>query len=249
MKKLTINFLKADLRMPHLMFWDWMFPLILIIAFSLFVKSQEFSSFLLPGFVSLFILQSIIFSLPYRLAQYREQGILDLISKKGSPTKLLTGFYLSRIVILVIQTALVIVLGTFSLGVTLDVNGVMLLASLAISILLFLLLGSLCGWIVKSQNSALGLAQAVYFWLLGTSGIFYPIEKSPEFLKILAQISPLYYVNNLWSHALVRQEIDILGNAGASGIFLILFLAVLAVLVKGIKKGGPKHETVAQVEK
>ncbi|MFF2482367.1 ABC transporter permease [Paenibacillus sp. NPDC058071] len=249
MKKLTVHFLKADLRMPHLVFWDWMFPLILIVAFSLFVKSQQFSSFLLPGFVSLFILQSIVFSLPYRLAQFREQGILALIAKKGSPAKLLAGFYLSRVFILIVQTALVIVLGKITLGVSLNINWLLLPVALTISVVLFLLLASLCGWVVKSQNAALGLAQAVYFGLIAASGIFYPIEKSPELLSIAAQFSPLYYVNNLWSSALLRQDINVVGSVGASGAFLLLFLFVLAALVKGAKRSSPQHRASAQVEK
>lgn len=233
--------------MPQLMFWDWLFPLILILAFSIFVKSQEFSSFILPGLVSLFILQSIIFSLPYRIAQFNEQGILSLIRKKGYPVKLLTGFYLSRVVILIVQISLVIVLGTLSLGVKLNVNGGLLVLAFTVSVLLFLLLASLCGLIVNRQNAALGLSQAVYFLLLAASGIFYPIDKSPDLLQFLSRFSPLYYINNLWSEALVEQGSSIAGDLGIISIFLAVFLAALMLLIKGSRKEGPEHASIAQV--
>ncbi|KGE19797.1 hypothetical protein PWYN_10945 [Paenibacillus wynnii] len=234
--------------MTQLMFWDWFFPLIMILAFSLFIKSQEFSQFILPGLVSLFFLQSIIFSLPYRLAQFNEQGILSLIRQKGSSVKLLSGFYLSRVVILTVQIVLVIVLGALSLGLTLQVNWGVLVLSFGLSMFVFLLLATFCGWIVKKQNAALGLSQAIYFLLIGTSGVFYPIDKSSGLLQILSRFSPLYYINNLWTEALFKQGARLSGDLGALGIFLILFLLGVAWLIKGKKKKGVrKYAGVAQV--
>lgn len=247
MKKLTVNFLKADLRMPQLMFWDWLFPLILILAFSLFVSSQEYSKFILPGLVSLFILQSIIFSIPYRIAQFNEQGILALVRKKGHLSKLLTGFYLSRVLILSIQTVLVIVLGKLFLGVALSIGWGVLILSFTVSIILLLLLATFCGLIVKRQNAALGLAQAIYFSLIATSGIFYPIYKSPDVLQFLSAFSPLYYINNLWTEALFKHGAGIVGDLGALGIFLVLFLLALVLFSKGAKKEVRKGANIAQV--
>ena len=160
MKKTVLNFLKADLRMPQLMFWDWLFPIILIFAVSLFVKSSALSKFLLPGLVGLFIMQSIIFSIPYRIAQFNEQGILDLVRKKGSIVKLYFSFFLSRILILIIQVALIIVLGKVIFEVKLDLNIPILLITFVISAVTFMLLATICGISVKSQNAALGISQA-----------------------------------------------------------------------------------------
>lgn len=247
MKKLVLNFLKADLRMPQLMFWDWMFPLILIVAFSLFVGSQEYSRFVLPGLVSLFILQSIIFSLPYRIAQYNEQGIVALVSKKGNLTKLLTGFYLSRVVILLLQTVLVVVLGQICLGVTLVVGWGTLAVSFIVSVLVFLLLATFCGLVVKRQNAALGLAQAIYFSLIATSGIFYPMDKSPEVLQALSYVSPLYYINNLWTEALFNQGVSTVTDLMALGIFLAIFIVALVIYSKGAKREVSQPANIAQV--
>lgn len=247
MKKLVLNFLKADLRMPQLMFWDWIFPLILILAFSLFVGSQEYSQFVLPGLVSLFILQSIIFSLPYRIAQYNEQGILALVGKKGYLTRLLTGFYLSRVAILFLQTVLVIVLGQISLGVTLVVEWGMLAVSFIVSVLVFLLLATFCGLVVKRQNAALGLAQAIYFSLIATSGIFYPIDKSPDVLQALSHVSPLYYINNLWTEALFNQGVSTVIDLVVLGIFLAIFMVALVIYSKGSKREVSQPANIAQV--
>jgi|GEM_PF-6164587 len=246
MRTLTFNFLKADLRMPQLMFWDWLFPLVLILAFSVFIQSQEFSSFLLPGLVSLFIMQSIIFSLPYRIAQFQEQGILALVKERGNPVKLLTGFYLSRFVILVVQTVAILVIGAWLLKVPLELNiGLMVVAFVAAT-LLFMLLATCCGIVMKKQNAALGLSQAIYFVLIGTSGIFYPMEKSPELLQLVSGFSPLYYVNELWTGALLGDSVGAIRDIGILAIFTVILLILSGLLLRNKRKGKRKYEGIAQ---
>lgn len=246
MKKSIINFLKADLRMPQLMFWDWLFPLIIVIGLSLFMKGTETSIFLFPGLVSLLILQSIIFSIPYRLAQYSERGILKLIKEKGNISKMLLSFYISRALILFIQIFLVIAFGKIALQITLDINWFVLILAVFFSITIFLLIATIIGLLVKTQNSALGIAQAVYFLSMAASGVLYPIEQSPELLKTISGISPLTHVTQLWKKSLLGTQGTIGSELVILVITLILFILVLAIMLRSVK-GGMVHENRARV--
>lgn len=248
MNKSIINFLKADLRMPQLMFWDWLFPLVLVLGFSFFIRGSELSEFIFPGLISLMILQSIIFSVPYRLAQFKELGIFKLIKQKGSVRKLLFSFYVSRVLILFIQIFLIVFLGKEVLQVELTLDWLMLIYALFFSITIFIIIGSICGLIVKTQNSALGISQAIYFLLIGTSGIFYPLDKSPEWLEGISTLLPLTYINKLWRETLFESKI----NLNSEILILIgslIFLLILMVIILRMGKGRMVNESSTPIRK
>lgn len=246
MKRSIVNFLKADLRMPQLMFWDWLFPLLLVLIFSFFIRGSELSEFIFPGLISLMILQSIIFSIPYRLAQFKELGVFKLIKQKGSIGKFLISFYISRILILFIQIFLIILLGSVILQVELSIDWFMLIYALFFSITIFIIIGSICGLIVKSQNSALGISQAIYFLLIGTSGIFYPLDKSPVWLESISTMLPLTYINKLWKETFFGTQ----GNLSFEILILIgslIILLILMAILLRIGKGREVNETSTSI--
>jgi ABC-type multidrug transport system permease subunit len=241
MNRAIFNFLKADLRMPQLMFWDWCFPVILILVIGIFIGETSLSIFLLPGFVSLFLMQSIIFSIPYRLAQYNESGLMRFIKEKGSAIKLIMGFFLSRIFILVLQTFIVILIGKTMMKVDLNMNWGFLIISFLFTVAIFMLISSVLGLKLKTQNAALGLSQAIYFVLIGISGIVYPLENSPELLRKLSAISPLMYISKFWESALYGKRIFQIQDV----LILCAMLAVFTLYVIYMSrsgKGGNSYE-------
>ncbi|MCR5640085.1 MAG: ABC transporter permease [Lachnospiraceae bacterium] len=222
MKKIILNFLKADVRMPQLMFWDWMFPVILIVVIGIFVGKGSLSTFLFPGFLAFFLMQSIIFSIPYRLAQFNETGILRFIREKGSVGKLLFGFYGSRFFIILIQMAIVLLVGKLAMKVEFTINAPIFVLAFVMTLVVFFIIATIIGMLTKTQNAALGLSQAVYFVLIGVSGIVYPLDKSPALLVAISHISPLRYIHELWQIALYNQ-------ASVDGLHLLILLAMSAI--------------------
>lgn len=240
MNKTVINFLKADIRMPQLMFWDWCFPVILILAIGAFIRESDMSVFLLPGLVSLFLMQSIIFSIPYRLAQYNENGLMKLIKDKGNIYKLIISFFQSRLFILLLQTFIVISIGKLLMKVDLNINWGLLGISFLFTVIIFMLISSILGMKLKTQNSALGLSQAIYFILIGISGIVYPMDKSPELLQMISAISPLTYLSRLWESALYG--IRILSWQDISVLSVMMAILVLLVVIASKSNKGEKNK-------
>ena len=111
---------------------------------------------------------------------------MRLIQKKGSIYKLVISFLISRLIILVLQTVIVIFIRKEMMHIKLNINWGFLVASFIITVTIFMMISSLLGLKLKTQNSALGLSQAIYFILIGISGIVYPIEK--DFSNISSQI-------------------------------------------------------------
>lgn len=247
MKKSIFNFIKAEIRMPHLMFWDWIFPLLLVVIISLFIKKNDTAIFLFPGLISLLIFQSIIFSVPYRIAQFKELGIFKLVSLKGSIIKFLISFFVSRVTILLIQIIFMLVIGKWALSLEFNVNFAVLFTSIILSITLFMIVASICGLIVKTQNSALGIAQAIYFLCIGASGIFYPLEKSPEILKTLSNFLPLTYINEIWRVSLYNSSINLQSNLLILSFMFLILLIILYFLM--FSKRRKRNENSTQIKK
>ena len=242
MRKMTINFVKADLRMSHLVFWDWVFPIILILVVSIFLRGSETALFLFPGLLSMIIFQSIIFSIPNRFALFNEQGILKLVREKGDFFKLVISFFISRVLIVVLQIASMLAMGKWIMEVPLKVSVGLTVLSTLLSVVVFFLIATLCGVLVKTQNSALGIAQALYFIFLGVSGTVYPLEKGPEWLAVLSKLSPFTYLNELWDGAVYSTEINLISNVVAP-------LVIALVVGVGLYMFGRKRMNKNYIEK
>lgn len=249
MIKTIVNFLKADLRMPQLMFWDWLFPLIVIGLLGMFINDKQFLTELFPKLIIVMIMQSVIFSIPYRIAQYKENKIIDFIKEKGSILKFLYAFFLSRIIIILIQVVLLFILSYSVLNIEYNANYFMIVIMSFITIIVFLLIGCFAGLLVKTQNAALGLAQAVYFFLIAISGIFYPLAQSPEVIVILSKISPITYLLSGWEYALnlcntfpIDEIIPIL-------VITVVLVLLLIYILKTKEIGEHEHENITQINK
>lgn len=236
MRKAVLNFLKGDIRMPHLMFWDWCFLVILISALGFFISEASVSAFLLPRLISLFLMQSIIFSIPYRLAQFHELGIMRLIGKKGSIYKLVISFFISRLFILVLQTLLVIIVGKEMMEVTLHINGAFFIISFLLTVFIFMMISSIIGLKFKTQNSALGLSQAIYFILIAISGIVYPIENSSHILRKISIVSPIKYLSKFWESAFYGKQKFQLEDVVILFVMSLILSSVVFLAVKSERK-------------
>lgn len=232
MKLLVKNFIKADLRQTNLMFWDWIFPIILIMGFTLFARGESYASFILPSILSFLIFQGVIFSVPYRIAQYKENGVIRLVTEEGSVNKFLLAFLFSRVIIVTFQLIVFFPIGVLLLKPEININFGLLLITYVLGLFTIMLLAIFIGLCAKTENTALGLSQMIYMLSTITSGIFYSLEKSPKILIIVSKFSPLRYFNDLMQGALRNNLNDPIVTIVIMGIFMLGLGASLLLLVK-----------------
>lgn len=196
---MILNFIKADLRQKNLMFWDWVFPFILMIGATFFIGNQANVGDVLGGLIAFLMLQSLIYGFPYRISEYQERGTLQLIAEEGNIIKFIGSFLTARIIIVFIQCLLFIPIGALIMGGHLDIHLGHLLITFISSLIILGGFSLLIGVSVNTQQSALGASQLFYLLFSITSGIFYPLEKSPKLLQQIARFSPLTYVRGLFT--------------------------------------------------
>ncbi|PZD96714.1 hypothetical protein DNH61_05820 [Paenibacillus sambharensis] len=244
---LIVNLIKSAFRDKYLRFWEWIFPPLLMTAFALFIRGELFATFILPGLAAFLLFQGLIYAIPYRLALLRENSLLRIAVEEGSIGMLSSAFVLSRVLISCIQAGLFIPIGIWILQPEIDIRAGWLIAAFAASLFGLGGFSLLVASLSKTVGSALGFAQLFYILLTAVSGIFFPLERSPEFLQLTSSLSPLTYTSEMLSYGLT-------GGGGKPPVEALLFLLLfggaaaavgLLILKRDLAAGRNWNRTVA----
>ena len=73
---------------------------------------------------------------------------------------------------------------------------------------LFSGLGMIIGRFVKEEETADMAGGAITFPMMFLAGTFFPLEQMPKYLQLIAQILPLYYVNEGLRNAMIYTNLD-----------------------------------------
>ena len=162
-------------------------------------RGQGYTGFIVPGIVSLSIMQSALFGLVFTLVRLRNQGVLKrLHATPINPRHYLAGLLFTRLVLLIMQTYVLLLVGIFVSGV--DVSPGYALFWLEVIPLIFLgglvfaSLGLAISGIAKTENTAAPLANIVTLPMMFLSGIFIPHSVIPDWVVAIARWFPLTFL-------------------------------------------------------
>ena len=162
---------------------------------SVSARNLGYIDFLVPGIVGMTVMQLGIFGVAFGFVQLKRTGALRrLFATPTSPAYFLAAQVGSRLVIGFIQVAILIGVGLwFGLQMFGD------WASLAVIVLvgsaIFLAVGfAIAGW-AKNEDQAAPVANLVSLPMMFLSGVFFPRDAMPEFLRGVTSFMPLTYVN------------------------------------------------------
>ena len=158
-------------------------------------RSLDYVDFLVPGVIAMSIMQMGLFSVTFAIIRYRQQGVLRrLRAAPIRPGHFLAGQVITRLMVSVLQT--VVLLGTGVLLLGIEVRG-----SLAVLILLaiiggglFLSIGYALSGFVKSEESAAPIANLIALPMMFLSGVFFSRDNLPVFLETITEYFPLTYL-------------------------------------------------------
>jgi ABC-2 type transport system permease protein len=155
------------------------------------------SSFL-PVLTSILIALSALVSLITIVSIYREGGILKrLRATPLPPVVILTAHVLVKLIFTAITLVAMLLAGRryFPPGVQIPVASFG--AALLFTTWAILSIGFVIASIVPTARFAQPLATVIVYPMLGVSGLFYPIERMPPLLQMIAAVSPLTYAVSL----------------------------------------------------
>lgn len=185
----------------------------------------------IPGMLALGILWLGMFGTAPPLVQMREQGALRRVA--ATPLRrstLLAGQVAFRVTTGMLQAALLLGYGLIAYDLKVATNWLLVIAMALLGTLLFVTLGYLVASLGKSTESVVAIGQVIQFPMMFLSGVLFPMEALPDFLRPLSSALPLTYLGDGLRQTLLGApplyplwlDFTVLGG-------LLLLLAALAV--------------------
>jgi ABC-2 type transport system permease protein len=197
------------------------------------VNQLGYFDFILPGILSMTIMQLGIFGVAFSFVAWKANGALRRI--QATPVHPLYFVFAQatvRMIVTLSTSAILLVFGTYLFGFHMVGSYVNFFAVVIVGILIFLGFGfAIAGW-ARDETQVAPVANLIQLPMLLLSGIFFSRDGFPSWLKAITDYFPLTYV----SHALRKianeglELSQLPGDAVGMGVWLIL-IYVLAVKV------------------
>ena len=138
------------------------------------------------------------------LVQQREKLILKRLNATPLPRRtLVASNIVVRLVIAAVQTLLIIVIGQRVLGVELIGSALAIAGVVVLGALTFTSIGYVIASFARTEEAANGMTSVVQFPLMFLSGIFFPLEIMPDWLRGVATFLPLTYLGDALRQTMV----------------------------------------------
>ena len=187
-------------------------------------------TYLVPSILAMALMQLGVFA-AVPLVQQREKGILRRIGATPLPRwKLVASNIMMQLVVAVVDTVLILGVGVLVFKIQIVGN----LAAAAGFVFLgagaFLALGFMLASFLKTEEQATGVVQVVQMPLMFLSGIFFPFDFMPDFLRSVARLLPLTYLGDGLRQTMVSgtQVAPLAMDAAVLAGWLVVCLAIAA---------------------
>ncbi len=195
------------------------------------VTSDRLSTidFLLPGILAMALMQLGLFGTAPQLVQLREQQVLRRLGATPlSRTTLLASQVLLRLTIGTAQTVLIIVVGVLIFDITIVGSLVMLALYAFLGAIMFVAMGYMIAGLARSQESVNGITSILNFPMMFLSGLFFPVEVMPQWIRPVVNAIPLTYLADALRQIMVGAPPDY--GLGVDAAVLVAWLVGCAVL-------------------
>jgi ABC-2 type transport system permease protein len=201
---------------------------------SIQTRDLGYIDFLVPGIVGMTIMQLGLFGVAFGFVQLKRTGALRrLFATPTSPAYFLSAQVLSRLIIGIVQVGILFGVGLW-FGLQMVGDYATLLVIVLIGSAIFLAVGfAIAGW-AKNEDQAAPVANLVSLPMMFLSGVFFPREAMPEFLRGITQFMPLTYVNEALRSIVNEgaQLTSLTGQLLGMSVWLVITFVLAVVLFR-----------------
>jgi ABC-2 type transport system permease protein len=198
---------------------------------SIIQERYEFIDFFIPGIIGLSVMTSGIYGSIERNTKFRKNGILrKLLTTPITRGEWIFAKMLFMLFLAFVSTSVILVVGILVWGVAVQINIYMFILIISASFA-FSGLGLIITRFVREEETADSAGGALTFPMMFLAGTFFPLETMPEFLRVIAQALPLYYVNEgLRAAMILKDTTAALWNSIVVFIFAAIVFAVGTII-------------------
>jgi ABC-2 type transport system permease protein len=155
-------------------------------------RSIEYYDFLLPGLVAMGVMNFSIIGMSVAIARFREQRILRrILATPLRPLKFLSAQVLARLLLALVQAALILAVGVYLFGANVYGNVLWLFVLATLANLIFLNIGFAVAGRASNPDAAQGIGNAVALPMMFLSGVFFPTDTLPQVMQTVVKFLPL----------------------------------------------------------
>lgn len=187
--------------------------------------------FLLPGILGMALMQLGLFG-ALHLVGLREQKVLKSLGATPLPRPMILGSeILVRLLLSLVQTALIVTIGITVFGITITGNIFAVIGLVLLGAATFVSLGYMLASFSRTIESGQALIQFAQFPMMFLSGIFFPVDIMPKFLTPVVKAMPLTYLGDALRQVMVGMapQYPLLLEVGILGGWLVVS-TILAVV-------------------
>ena len=218
---------KLDIRSKSLLVTCYIIPLIFFLLMGGIFTSvmPEMRSTLIQSMIVVSVSMGAFIGLPPSLIETYGSDIKKVYKANGVPIYLgLVTMFLSAFVHLMIACIVIVLFAPVLFEAALPTQLPIFFLALAIYIIVSLSIGSILGLIIKNQAKLTMIAQLVFLPSIMLSGIMFPIDFLPNFLKTIGRIFPAS-----WGYLLMLDNGFCLEN-----LWYLIFVLFAAGIVCGV---------------
>jgi ABC-2 type transport system permease protein len=212
-------------RNPSAAFFNFALPLLFLALFGLiFSGDQKTLNTIVPGIAGLAVMSTTFSALAMNLTFLREQGVLKRM--RGTPLpggSYLGGIAANAVTNATIQMALIVLAGRLFFGIGWPKDWLELVVFLVVGVVCLATLGVAWSHVIPNFDAAPAYVNIVFLPVIFISGVFYDVDRTPAFLRDIAQALPLTHIIDGLSGAMVT------GHGLADNLSALLIVAVWAV--------------------
>lgn len=163
-------------------------------------RTDRYIDFALPGQIGFAVLSTAIFGTVFGLLFLKQALILKrLLATPVHGITILLGQAFARLIVALLQTVVILALGVFAFGFQLA-NGLATFAGMvgmsALGLVVFLGFGLLIAGQARDENGASPLTNLITLPQFLLSGVFFPTDVFPSWVRIIADVLPLTFFNS-----------------------------------------------------
>ena len=161
--------------------------------------------YLVPGVIGMLLSIITIMMTSMSIAREREVGTLEtLIAAPVKPIEILAGKTIPFIIIGLVDLPLVLAIALWGFGVPMRGTWIELVLAMVFFLLTTVSIGTLISTIARSQQQAMMGGFLFIMPAILLSGIMFPIDNMPDFLKWVAHLNPLMYFITLLRNIMLK---------------------------------------------
>lgn len=196
------------------------------------LETRELTQFdyVMPGILAMALMQLGLFGV-FQFMSLRENKVIRGLAVTPLPRETLFESEVAlRLLVAIFQTFLIVAVGRFVFGVELVGNLILLAGLVFLGAATFVSMGYMLASFTNSLEGGRNLIQTVQFPMMFLSGIFFPIEIMPDYIRPVVRAIPLTYLGDALRQVMVgfppeySLRTDVLVLTG-----WLIFSAVLAI--------------------